>query len=112
MRRVDEILAFWFGTSDSARRDPRVWFAADTAFDQACTAGFLADYERAAAGELDDWQAASRSALALILLFDQFPRNMFRGTARAFATDRQALAVAKHAVASRFDLVFTATERA
>ena len=111
MERVEKILGFWFGAGDTARRDPRVWFAADAAFDQACTAGFLADHERAAAGDLDDWQAAPRSTLALILLLDQFPRNMFRGTARAFATDWKALAVAQHAIARGFDHALTAIER-
>jgi uncharacterized protein (DUF924 family) len=111
MKRVEEILEFWFGASD-AKRDARVWFVPDAAFDQACIAGFLADHERAAAGRLDDWRATPRSALALILLLDQLPRNMFRGTARAFATDREAVTVAKDAVARRFDRALTVTERA
>src|SRR5713101_6470193 len=111
MGRADKILQFWFSASDNARRAGLVWFVPDPVFDQACTAGFLADHERADAGELDDWKGEPRSALALILLFDQFPRNIFRGTARAFATDRKALALAKHAVARRFDLALTAIER-
>lgn len=112
MDRVEEIVRFWFWASDTTRRDARVWFVPDATFDQSCTVGFLADHERAAAGALDDWQAAPRSALALILLLDQFPRNMFRGSARAFATDPQALSVAKHAVARRFDSKLPVTERA
>ncbi len=112
MERVEDILGFWFGAGDTVRRDPRVWFAADAAFDQACTDGFLADHERAAAGALDDWQGTPRGTLALILLLDQFPRNMFRGTARAFATDQKALRVAKQAVAHRSDRELTTTERA
>lgn len=111
MERAEEILRFWFWASDSTKRDARAWFVPDATFDQACTTGFLIDHERAAAGALHDWQAASRSALALILLLDQFPRNMFRGTPRAFATDPQALAVAKHVVAHRFDSALTAAER-
>ena len=110
MERVEEI-RFWFWANDATRRDGHVWFVPDAAFDEACTAGFLADHERAAAGTLDDWQAAPRSVLALILLLDQFPRNMFRGTARAFATDFKALSVAKHAVARRSDGALATIER-
>ena len=110
-QRVDEILEFWFGAGDEAGSGRRVWFVPDPAFDQACTTGFLADYELADAGGLDDWRNEPRSALALILLFDQFPRNMFRGTARAFATDHRALALAKHAVAGQFDLALREIER-
>ena len=111
MERAEEILRFWFWATDTTKRDTRAWFVPDAAFDQACTAGFLADHERAAAGALDDWQREPRGTLALILLLDQFPRNMFRGTARAFATDPKALTVAKHAVARRFDSALTPSER-
>jgi len=107
MGRVDEILEFWFAGGDDRR-----WFAVDAAFDEACRAGFLVDHERADAGELQAWAQQPRSALTLILLFDQFPRNIFRGTARAFATDRKALALAKDAVARGFDRALTPVERA
>jgi uncharacterized protein (DUF924 family) len=109
---VDEILEFWFGAGDEAGGGRRVWFVPDPAFDQACITGFLADYELADAGGLDDWRYEPRSALALILLFDQFPRNMFRGIARALATDHKALALAKHAIAAQFDLALREIERA
>jgi len=111
MARVDEILEFWFGAGDDPQRERR-WFVADPTFDQACTAGFLADHERADAGALDAWAEHPHGALALILLFDQFPRNIFRGTARAFATDRKARALAKDAVARGFDRALTSVERA
>ncbi|MGH7841671.1 MAG: DUF924 family protein [Candidatus Binataceae bacterium] len=111
-QRVAEILEFWFGPGKRPTRQRRVWFVPDPAFDQACTDGFLADYKLADAGSLQDWRNEPRSALALTLLFDQFPRNMFRGTARAFATDHKALALAKHAVARQFDLALSEVERA
>jgi uncharacterized protein (DUF924 family) len=111
-QRVDEILEFWFAAGDDAGGGRRVWFVQDPAFDQACTTGFLADHELADAGGLDDWRNEPRSALALILLFDQFPRNIFRGTARAFATDHKAVALAKDAVARQFDLALRQIERA
>jgi len=102
MERVEEILHFWFGPGDDPDRQ-RLWFDSSPAFDRECTAGFLADYERAAAGALDSWMDTPAPALALTLLLDQFPRNMFRATARAFATDAKALAVVKQALARRFD---------
>jgi len=110
MERVDEILKFWFGDGSDPAHE-RLWFAQDDGFDQACRSGFLADYERAAAGELDSWKDAPSSALALILLLDQFPRNIFRGTPRAFATDPKALATAKGAVARGFDLALPPVQR-
>src|ERR1700688_5245415 len=103
MERVDEILQFWFGDGSDPEHERR-WFVQDAAFDQACRAGFHADHERAAAGDLDDWKEAPPSALALILLLDQFPRNIFRGSPRAFATDPKARATAKEAIIRGFDL--------
>ena len=112
MDRDEEILTFWFGADEAARRDRnRLWFGADPAFDRACVTGFLADHELAAAGALNAWMNQPRSCLALILLFDQFPRNMFRGTPRAFATDSNALATARHAIAHGFDAVLPTVER-
>ena len=73
--------------------------------------GFLADHERAARGELDSWKAEPSSALALILLLDQFPRNIFRSTPRAFATDSRALATAKEAIERGFDLALPPVRR-
>ena len=79
------------------------WFASNPEFDRLCQERFLTVHEDAVSGRLEDWKNAPRSCLALILLFDQFPRNMFRDTARAFATDSKALALSRHAIASGFD---------
>jgi uncharacterized protein (DUF924 family) len=112
MDRVEEILTFWFGADETERRNRnRVWFSPDPEFDQACVTGFLADHELAAAGALNAWMNQPRSCLALILLLDQFPRNMFRGTPRAFATDHEARTAARHAVEHGFDAVLPAVER-
>jgi len=92
-----QVLDFWFGA------DPKKWFSRDDAFDAAIREQFLPTYEAAAAGRLADWEATPESALALILVLDQFPRNMFRGSPRTFAADALALAVAKRAVAQGFD---------
>jgi uncharacterized protein (DUF924 family) len=110
MERVDEILEFWFGDGTNPEHERR-WFAQDAGFDQACRSGFLADHERAARGELDSWNGTPSSALALILLLDQFPRNIFRSTSRAFAADPKALAMAKDAVARGFDLALPPVQR-
>ncbi|ALN72401.1 MULTISPECIES: DUF924 family protein [unclassified Aureimonas] len=78
---------------------PERWFARDDELDATIAQRFGDVYERAAAGELDAWAEEPNGALALVLLLDQFPRNMFRGTPRAFATDEKALRLAKAALA-------------
>lgn len=75
------------------------WFEKDEAFDRTIADRFGDLYERAAAGRLDQWADEPNGALALVILLDQFPRNMFRGTPRAFASDGKALATAKAALA-------------
>jgi uncharacterized protein (DUF924 family) len=102
---VDPILDFWFGAPSDPDYGKRrkIWFTKDDAFDAECRTHFLADHERAAAGELDHLQSTPRGALALILALDQFPRNMFRGTPRMYATDALALATARRALDGRFD---------
>jgi uncharacterized protein (DUF924 family) len=110
MERVDEILRFWFGDGSDPEHERR-WFVQDAGFDLACRNGFLADHESAARGELDSWKNEPSSVLALILLLDQFPRNIFRGTPRAFATDSKALATAKDAITREFDLTLLPVRR-
>ena len=101
----DDVLAFWRAAG------PEKWFDKDAAFDRAITERFLASHEAAAAGTLAAWDATPAGALALILLLDQFPRNMFRDSARAFATDPLARAVAARAVAQGFHLRMPEDER-
>ena len=104
--RPEDVTAFW----RAAGR--RKWFRKDAAFDREITARFLAVHEAAAAGRLSEWEATPQGALALLLLLDQFPRNMFRGSARAFATDPLARAVAERAIAHGFDASVAGAERA
>jgi uncharacterized protein (DUF924 family) len=102
---AESILQFWFGTERSPA-PPMLrarWFAANPEFDQLCRARFLGRYEDAAGGRLDNWRNEPRTCLALVLLLDQFPRNMFRGTARAFATDTKARELSRHAIELGFD---------
>lgn len=91
------IVQFWLDAG------PKRWFRKDAAFDDDFRARFAAEHEAAAAGELEDWRASAEGSLALLILLDQYPRNSFRGTARMFATDAQALAVARRAIEQGFD---------
>ena len=87
--KAAEVLRFWFD------EHPRDWFAKNPAFDAEIRARFLALHEEAAAGLLAHWADAPQSCLALVIVLDQFPRNLFRGEARAFATDAMARAAAR-----------------
>src|SRR5215475_178462 len=92
-----DVVAFWH------KAGPDRWFNKDAAFDKEIYERFFDTYEAAAAGKLSGWEQTAQSALALLLLLDQFPRNMFRGDARAFATDPLARAVAAGAIVRGFD---------
>ena len=96
-----DILAFWFGPAPHADRD--VWFRKDDAFDATIRARFGDAVEAAIGGACDGWSATPRGALASILLLDQFTRNIYRGTARAFAGDERALGLAGRAVDAGLD---------
>lgn len=102
MSRAEGIHEFWFGALDAAGRPepdrPGRWFSPDEGFDAEVRGRFEADLRNAAGGRLGRWERTPRGALALILLFDQFPRNMYRGTARAFLFDESARAVLDRAL--------------
>lgn len=110
---AEQILTFWFGPTDAPDRGrPRkFWFRKSAAFDAEVRARFEAIYQQATAGSYAAWQDTPAGCLALAVALDQFPRNMFRGEARAFASDPQALAVAKLAVARGFDRQLLPVER-
>lgn len=99
------LLDFWFGAAASPEwnTERKAWFVKSAEFDAACRAAFLADWEAAVAGAPDDWSASPEGACARVILLDQFPRNLFRGDPRTFATDAQALALAKRIVATGMD---------
>lgn len=92
----DDVLAFWRDAG------PSRWFAKDEAFDALFRQRFEAAHEAAAAGRLPAWEETAEGTLALLILLDQFPRNAYRGTPRMFASDTQALQLAKHAVERGF----------
>lgn len=102
---VDDVLSFWF-----EELKPQVWFTKDLAVDQRIRERFLPLYERIS-GEARHAVDSARAALATVIVLDQFPRNMFRGTPRAFVTDASALRVAEAAIAAGFDRELDATQR-
>jgi len=103
---AEAILAFWLDEVG-----PKGWYQGGEALDAECRARFLDTWEQARRGALDGWAASPRSALALVILLDQMPRNMRRGEASAFASDARALAVAKASIRRGFDLAVEGPER-
>jgi uncharacterized protein (DUF924 family) len=102
--RIQEILDFWFlSENDDKYGEPRgEWFEKNPEFDAEIRRKFLDDFEKAEAGHLLSWTKSARGSMALILLFDQFTRNMFRDQARAFAADGKAREIARHMIACGF----------
>ncbi len=115
MTHREEILTFWFG---EIRDEPayfeehaRRWFAQNADFDREIVQRFQADYTLAAQGRLTHWTETARGGLALLLLLDQFPRNMFRNDPRAFTTDPLAQQSAEHMIAAGLDRQLRLVER-
>src|SRR5215831_14931752 len=104
-RRAQSLIDFWFGPPGDPEREQhrQIWFRSTPEYDDRLCELFLADYERAASGALAAWERAPESALALVLLLDQIPRNIFRDTPRAYTTDPTARAVAYRALSRGFD---------
>jgi uncharacterized protein (DUF924 family) len=105
LERARPLLDRWFGPPGDPQREAArdIWFESSPDFDAALRAEFLLDHEDAAAGRLASWEAQPEGALALILLLDQVPRNIFRGGPRAYASDPLARAAAERALARGFD---------
>ncbi len=102
----EELIHFWF--EDTA---PHQWFEVNEQFDAMIIDRYLDTYERARDGKLKDWEVDAEGCLALCLVLDQFPRNMFRRAATSFATDAKALLIAKQALHKGFDQVLTPVKR-
>lgn len=111
--RAAEVLDFWFGAPGSAEhgRTRDLWFTKQAATDALIGARFGALIESALRGECDSWSATPRGALAQIVLLDQFTRNVFRDTPRAFAGDARALSVAQALVDPGHDRALGLHER-
>jgi uncharacterized protein (DUF924 family) len=103
----DGVLDFWFGETD-----PKAWWTPDPAFDESIRRRFGNLHEQAARGELYAWRTTLRGRLAEIIVLDQFSRNLYRGSARAFAQDLAALALAQEAVSGGAHLALEPAQRA
>jgi len=105
MSSPQEVLDFWFGREgeEDYGEFREAWFNRDPEFDREIRDRFEPVYEEAAAGRLDHWKSEARSCLALIVVLDQFPRNMYRGDARMYAADEKAREAARHAVEHAYD---------
>jgi len=108
-----EILDFWFGRpGEPGYGQPRgEWFRKDEGFDAEIRSRFLPVVEAALAGRLAAWADEAHGLLALLIVLDQFPRNLFRGDAQAFAGDAQALQLAATAVGNGWDRLLPAVEK-
>jgi uncharacterized protein (DUF924 family) len=103
----DEVLDFWF-----IETEPKSWWTADPAFDERIHGRYGALHARAAHGELHSWRATPHGRLAEVIVLDQFSRNLFRGSAQAFAQDLAALVLAQEAVAAGAHVGLEPTQRA
>ncbi len=116
MQDAAAILDFWFGSdalpADEQERLAARWFRRDDAFDDAIRSRFGGLVDAARAGELDGWTTAPASWLALLLLLDQFPRNLYRNSAAAFAGDAKAQRLAQDGIARGDDQALAARYRA
>jgi uncharacterized protein (DUF924 family) len=103
-KQIDAIHDFWFGELDDnglcLHDHNALWFSASAATDDSCRSLFGASVEQALGGDLQTWAHSDKGLIALILLLDQFTRNIYRGTADAFAGDSRALALAQHCIAT------------
>ena len=102
-----EILEFWFG--ELSTKD---WFRKDAALDERIATRFRDTYEALSERVPEDWLASPEGCLAAVIVLDQFPRNMFRGDKRSFATDAAALQLSKRAIAAGFDAKLDVDRRA
>ncbi|GGA10805.1 DUF924 family protein [Neptunicoccus cionae] len=99
MDKAKEIIEFWINEVG-----PSGWYQSTKALDNKIKDRFMDDYEAAKKGDYDGWGSCPDKSLALLILLDQFPRNMFREDPRAFATDAKALKVAAHAIDEGYDM--------
>ena len=114
--RIDAVISFWFQEKEltAPQIDGRmdVWFGEDAVFDQQIQSEFSGDIEEASEGKLDHWAHTPRGRLALILLLDQFRRNIYRGTAEAYAEDKRALKLCVEGAMEKKDKGLSPIQRA
>lgn len=103
----EELIGFWFSEPVSKR-----WFNSTPAFDEELRKRYAGLYEQAAQGQLGTWQSSAQGALALVILLDQIPLNIFRGQPLSFATEQQAREVAERAIEHDFDQALSGAQKA
>ncbi|MBS0271270.1 MAG: DUF924 domain-containing protein [Proteobacteria bacterium] len=110
---ISMVLSFWFGEQSSPNygEQKSFWFQSTPEWDRKIQHQFEIVYHDAMLGKLDDLSETPEGALALILILDQFPRNMYRGTPLAFASDQKALEIAKNGLIKKFDQSLMPVER-
>ena len=106
-KQAQDILDFWYTEPMSSH-----WFSSTPDIDGNIRSRFASLWADTANGSCQDWEATPEGCLALCILLDQFPLNMFRGDAKSFSTEQQAVAVCKRAVDKKFDLELTTSQRA
>ncbi len=102
---VEKVLDFWF--SEPVKKH---WFRSTKELDKEIRIKFESVWHQAAANQLDHWKQSPKSALALIIILDQFPLNMFRSQAKSFSTEKNAIEISHHAIANKFDSKLTQTQ--
>ena len=114
MAPIDDILTFWFGDAEPEKQGDyrEAWFKKNPDFDAEIERRFGALVEAAAAGAHDSWGDTAAGSLALCILLDQFPRNLRRGSAEAFANDAKARAIAARAIDLGHDMTLSPVKRA
>jgi uncharacterized protein (DUF924 family) len=104
---VDQLLDFWF-----SERVSKLWFNATPEFDQELRDRFMPIYQLACEGRLDHWTSSANGALALVIIFDQLPLNMFRGKPKSFATESKSRDIAAHAIEKGLDQQLSRKQKA
>ena len=105
--KPEDIIDFWYAESTRA-----LWFRSTPEFDEELRRRFLETWEQAGRGEFDHWRQSAAGCLALVIVLDQFPLNMFRGQAESFATEARSREVARHALDRGFDRDLDAEQKA
>ena len=105
MELIEKVLSFWFETTElnAHIKSRRVWFKSSPEFDQEIRKNFIYNYEDAVAGHLNHLKESQKGCLALIIILDQFSRNLFRQNPLAFALDNKAREATHHALTNRYD---------
>jgi len=102
----ESLVTFWFSERVSA-----LWYHSNPEFDREVEQKFSAMYQAATKGLLESWKVSAEGCLALIILFDQYPLNVFRNNAKSFATEQQAITIAQFCINQKLDIQLTKAQR-